>query len=89
MTNPNRDRDDEWLERAACRAEHVDPEWFFSTDKLERRWALEICGGCPVTLECLADDVDGLGIRGGLDLEENRRIARNARQRARRVRGGA
>lgn len=89
MTILNREGGDEWLTWAACTAENVDPEWFFSYDQMQRRWALEVCGGCPVKLECLASDVDGYGVRGGVDLEADRRAARAARQQARRLRGSA
>jgi hypothetical protein len=46
--------DDKWERRAACRAEGVDPEWFFPAQEngpsLSK--ARSICERCPVKEEC-------------------------------------
>jgi len=47
---------DEWIERAACRAHGIDPdEWFpLSGDPKDSIAAVRICRTCPVRAECLA-----------------------------------
>lgn len=63
-----------WQDRAACRGAPL--EWFVPPDgvrgtarrKLEQR-AKNICAGCPVAAECLADAetvADAWAVRGGL-----------------------
>ncbi len=50
------DRDLDWRQFAACGPKNA--EWFFVVGgKLSalNRLALELCAGCPVTSECLAD----------------------------------
>jgi len=48
-----------WKDRAAC-STGVDPDLFFAPAGSSEGWvtAKRICGGCPVTDECLADAAD-------------------------------
>ncbi len=80
---------DNWRAKAICLDE--DPELFFpigttgpALDQIKQ--AKEVCARCPVRQECLEwalDNHQSAGIWGGLD-EEERRILRRSRQRARR-----
>ena len=47
---------DEWIERAACRADGIHPDdWFpLSGDPKDSIAAVRICKTCPVRVECLA-----------------------------------
>lgn len=58
------DGDDEWMRLAACRAEGVDPEWFFPAQdngpSLSK--ARGVCAACWVKRDCLAY---ALAIEGG------------------------
>lgn len=95
-THPNRyeeppmtDTSDDWLDAAACRG--MDPEDFlppledsgrpFGAEVLARiDAARQVCAGCPVTAECLADGDARTGwrdhsIRGGLTPRERRKVA--------------
>ena len=76
-----------WEANAACATNPTaNPEWWFSSDDLEKRWAMEICGGCPVAYECLMaglEEDELYGIRGGVDLAQPNRDRRMARKRAR------
>jgi hypothetical protein len=59
----------EWLKKAECRSEDIDPEWFFSYDADEKRKALAACAVCSVREECLDSAVNNArnpeGIQGG------------------------
>lgn len=82
-----------WETDAACsplNSPGVDPEWWFSADDMEQRWALEICGGCPVQLECFESGVrndDRYGIRAGHDFAAPTKTARAQQKAARQARG--
>lgn len=64
--------DDGWRDLAACR--RSTPRWFYSADPVDQRYALELCGRCPVRGACLAEALEeegssgyrSFGIRGGL-----------------------
>jgi WhiB family redox-sensing transcriptional regulator len=61
--------DASWLDQAACT--HRDPEIFFPISPADTppvRFALEVCNGCPVRVECLQAalaDPRTAGIWGG------------------------
>lgn len=75
-----------WADEAAC-AGHPTPDMWFPFrdiyDASKRRRAKEICGGCPVRIEC-AEYAQARywieGIWGGLDSEERRELRRKGRQ---------
>lgn len=70
-------------------AQH-DPEIWFGTTKAEKKYAKQICAGCPELLACqtiiLEADLHGnlelYGIFGGLDEKERSKIQRQRRRRA-------
>ena len=71
-----------WLVGAAC-AGHEAPEMWFPFrdiyDDSKRRRAIEICGDCPVKVECLAYAlplVELEGIWGGLTKDQRRDLRR-------------
>lgn len=79
-----------WREHAACASPAVDPEWFFTTDDTMKRWALEVCGRCPVKEECLQEGFDTgetYGIRAEVDLAKPSREVRARQKQARVARG--
>lgn len=45
----------DWMDAASCRAEGVDPDWFFGdrNDHASRARAKAVCATCPVKAECL------------------------------------
>jgi hypothetical protein len=56
-----------WLQHAACRADGIDPEWFYPDNNIvgiER--ARAICKTCPVRYACLADCLRQEGGRSSL-----------------------
>lgn len=69
-----------WQADAACRGEPVD--LFFPERPADTGLAREICAGCPVVVECRAYGLAHpglLGLFGGLDEVERRRIRREER----------
>jgi WhiB family redox-sensing transcriptional regulator len=63
-----------WQRMAACSAAGVD---FTSRSKIEQAAALQICGRCPVRLECLAwslDVGDRVAVLGGMTAAARRRL---------------
>lgn len=65
---------DDWAVRAACRA--GDPDTLFVQGAAQNR-AKQLCGACPVKLECLADALDNqveFGVWGGLTERERRAL---------------
>lgn len=76
-----------WEEHAACRADGVDPEWFFAATTPDRRRAVRVCTGCPVRAECLRDAMEteqpGLrfGVRAGLSAYARDRLWRRVQAR--------
>ena len=75
-----------WMEGAAC-AGHEFPEMWFPFrdiyDDSKRRRAIEICGGCPVQVQCLEyalplAELDG--IWGGLTMDQRRDLRRKAKR---------
>ena len=63
-----------WREQALCR--ETDPEAFFPEKGQSPNAARQVCAGCPVRAECLADalarrDV-AFGVLGGLTPRERR-----------------
>jgi WhiB family redox-sensing transcriptional regulator len=66
----------EWETRAKCRT--VDPEELFVEGAAQKR-AKAVCGGCPVSTECLACALDNRiehGIWGGMTERERRSLLR-------------
>jgi WhiB family redox-sensing transcriptional regulator len=62
----------EWASRGACKATEAD-ELFVQGSAQNR--AKQICGGCPVRTECLADALDSrieFGVWGGMTERERR-----------------
>ena len=70
------DNDQTWAVHAACRG--VEPDALFVRGAAQRT-ARELCFGCPVRLECLADALDArvtFGVWGGLTGRERRALLR-------------
>ena len=66
-----------WHDEAACRGSGVD---FTATGRKERARAFDICGRCPVRVECLewAIEVgDEVAVLGGMDPAARRRMGRS------------
>lgn len=64
----------EWASRGACKATEAD-ELFVQGSAQNR--AKQICGGCPVRTECLADALDSrieFGVWGGMTERERRAL---------------
>lgn len=81
-----------WLERAACRAEGVDPDLMFPDNNVAGiAQAKAICRPCPVWRECLSDALEmgdnHYGIRGGLRPDERRRLVKGQGTGIRRPKG--
>lgn len=76
----------EWHEQAECRGH--DASLFFSGDDFEQiHVAKSICGGCPVSENCLQfamETSQSAGIWGGLTANERRAYRRRLRRRRRR-----
>lgn len=76
----------EWQRHAACAGEPITV--FFPERGGSTKRAYELCGGCPVRAECLADSLADPeldhGIRGGYSAD-----ARKAKRRADAKRGAA
>jgi WhiB family redox-sensing transcriptional regulator len=82
------DGDRSWRGMAACLA--YDPELFYpvagAMDTPAARRAVQICTGCPVRRECLAEALarrERHGIWGGTSPEQRSAMLRSARQLAR------
>ncbi len=63
----------EWVSKALCRT--VDPDDLFVPGAAQRK-AAQICGHCPVRLECAVDALDNqveFGVWGGMT-ERQRRV---------------
>lgn len=82
-----RERNGAWLDRAACRGDEVSAFYppLRPESKSERAArelvAKEICGGCPVRVECLDHAMrhdERFGIWGGLTDAERRHLPRSA-----------
>lgn len=68
--------DQTWAARAACRS--VEPDELFVRGAAQRM-ARNLCFGCPVRMECLADALDSqvaFGVWGGLTERERRALLR-------------
>jgi WhiB family redox-sensing transcriptional regulator len=66
----------DWTTRAACRSN--DPDELFVQGAAQNR-AKQICLGCPVRTECLADALDNrveFGVWGGMTERERRALLR-------------
>ena len=64
----------EWASRGACKSSSAD-ELFVQGSAQNR--AKQICGGCPVRTECLADALDSrveFGVWGGMTERERRAL---------------
>lgn len=80
----------EWAAQAACRSEHVNPDWWFPKQLGPRpnsrhQWtpdavsALRVCASCPVLDECLTHALttgEADGIWGGKFPDERRKLTR-------------
>jgi len=67
---------DDWALRAACRAEQ--PDQLFVRGA-EQNKAKQVCAGCPVRTECLAEALDNQiewGVWGGMTERERRALLR-------------
>ena len=65
---------EEWAANAACRAER--PDALFVKGAVQNR-AKQLCGNCPVRIECLAEALDNTiewGVWGGLTERERRSL---------------
>jgi WhiB family redox-sensing transcriptional regulator len=65
---------EEWAANAACRAER--PDALFVKGAAQNR-AKQLCGNCPVRIECLAEALDNTiewGVWGGLTERERRSL---------------
>ena len=65
-----------WSEQAACR--ETDPDEMFVQGAAQNR-VKQICSGCPVKMECLADALDNhieFGVWGGMTERERRALLR-------------
>ena len=88
-----------WLKKAACRAEGVDPDWFYPTNTVDGiGQARAICAACPVRRECLADCMrheggraaaSRFGVFAGLSPRQRARLHQKLRDRARRGKAAA
>ena len=70
-------RDTTWREKAACR--DLDTGMFFPDSESDAGPALEVCGACPVRMECLEWALATRqhdGIWGGATETERKRIRR-------------
>ena len=66
----------DWTTRAACRSN--DPDELFVQGAAQNR-AKQVCLGCPVRAECLADALDNrveFGVWGGMTERERRALLR-------------
>lgn len=66
----------DWFSQAACRED--DPDALFVQGAAQNR-AKQVCGGCPVRVECLADALDNrieFGVWGGMTERERRALLR-------------
>jgi WhiB family redox-sensing transcriptional regulator len=66
----------DWTTRAACRTN--DPDELFVQGAAQNR-AKQVCLGCPVRAECLADALDNrveFGVWGGMTERERRALLR-------------
>jgi WhiB family transcriptional regulator, redox-sensing transcriptional regulator len=75
-----------WQHRAACAAPGIDPELFFPAagERDKTTQAKQICSGCAVKAECLADALarprdQDYGIRGGTTPNERRHLREPSR----------
>ena len=75
--------DPSWMESAACAGRPL--EWWEGSTEQHRRLALDVCGGCPVNLECAVATLTQeqsiaehsiYGIRGGMSAIARIRIKR-------------
>ena len=69
--------DTHWASRGRCAS--VSPDDLFVKGPAQQREASEVCYGCPVRLECLADALDSrndFGVWGGLTERERRALRR-------------
>jgi WhiB family redox-sensing transcriptional regulator len=67
---------EDWSAQAACRA--TDPDALFVQGAAQNR-AKQVCSGCPVRTECLADALDHqieFGVWGGMTERERRALLR-------------
>ncbi|MGW4027277.1 WhiB family transcriptional regulator [Streptomyces sp. NPDC005009] len=65
-----------WHEDAACRS--ADPDEMFADSARQNR-AKQVCAGCPVRTECLAEALDSRvewGVWGGMTERERRALLR-------------
>ncbi len=65
-----------WSAQAACR--ETDPDEMFVQGAAQNR-VKQICNGCPVKMECLADALDNrieFGVWGGMTERERRALLR-------------
>lgn len=63
----------EWMDRARCRGERIDPKWFFPGKGFNAKKAREVCEHCPVVVDCLAYALDmdeKHGVWGGTTNED-------------------
>src|SRR5689334_2397283 len=77
----------DWAARGACRTQN--PELFFPLNIEPYSWqvkrAKQVCGGCPVRLDCLTyalESAQKYGIWGGATEDERRRMRARARTRS-------
>ena len=66
----------DWISQASCRGQ--DPDALFVQGAAQNR-AKQICGGCVVRTECLADALDNrieFGVWGGMTQRERRALLR-------------
>ncbi|MBO0846588.1 MAG: WhiB family transcriptional regulator [Nocardioides sp.] len=66
----------EWAAQAACRGQHPDKLFVRGA---EQNKAKQVCGGCPVRTECLAEALDNQiewGVWGGMTERERRALLR-------------
>jgi|SRR5699024_10944450 len=67
---------DDWASEAACK--DLGPDTLFVRGAEQNR-AKQVCGGCPVRLECLAEALDNQiewGVWGGMTERERRALLR-------------
>lgn len=60
---------DNWRLQAACRPDHIDPDWFHPTTDIPIE-AMRVCVNCPVRTDCLNEALntkvsDDSGVWGG------------------------
>ena len=68
----------DWITQSACRDQ--DPDALFVQGAAQNR-AKQVCGGCVVRVECLADALDNrieFGVWGGMTERERRALLRHA-----------